>query len=93
MSQLSIVHWNDVYRISPQKVSPDGATVDVTQFAAVLDDIRRKWAVRPDGARDGISLFSGDLFSPSLEGTVTRGSHMVRKILRAWAHWHYSRSN
>jgi 5'-nucleotidase len=79
MSKLSIVHWNDVYRVTPQKVSPRGDTIDVTQFAALLDDIRRRWRVRSDGARDGLSLFSGDLFSPSVESTVTRGSHMVRR--------------
>ncbi|KAG8217209.1 Metallo-dependent phosphatase [Butyriboletus roseoflavus] len=77
MSRLSIVHWNDVYRVTPQKITADGDTIDVTQFAALLDDIRRKWRVRSDGARDGLSLFSGDLFSPSVESTVTRGSHMV----------------
>ncbi|KAI9570842.1 Metallo-dependent phosphatase-like protein [Boletus coccyginus] len=77
MSRLSVVHWNDAYRVTPQKVSPNGDTIDVTQFAALLDDIRRNWRLRSDGERDGISLFSGDLFSPSVESTVTRGSHMV----------------
>ncbi|KAF8556890.1 Metallo-dependent phosphatase [Imleria badia] len=77
MSRLSIVHWNDVYRITPQKISPNGDTIDVTQFAALLQDIRHNWELRSDGARDGLSLFSGDLFSPSVESTVTRGSHMV----------------
>ncbi|KAF9228782.1 Metallo-dependent phosphatase [Gyrodon lividus] len=77
MFKLSIVHWNDVYRVTPQKISPGGDTIDVTQFAALLETIRRRWRVRSDGARDGLSLFSGDLFSPSVESTVTRGSHMV----------------
>ncbi|KAI6036873.1 Metallo-dependent phosphatase-like protein, partial [Pisolithus microcarpus] len=75
---LPILHWNDVYRVTPQKVSPDSTeTIDVTQFASLLDNIRNQWATRSDGARDGLSLFSGDLFSPSMESTVTRGSHMV----------------
>ncbi|KAH0830270.1 Metallo-dependent phosphatase-like protein [Lanmaoa asiatica] len=77
MSRLSIVHWNDVYRVTPQKISSNDDTIDVTQFAALLDDLRRNWRMRSDGARDGLSLFSGDLFSPSVESTVTRGSHMV----------------
>ncbi|KIJ60609.1 hypothetical protein HYDPIDRAFT_138801 [Hydnomerulius pinastri MD-312] len=77
MSKMSILHWNDVYRVTPQKISPTGDTIDVTQFAALLDDIRSHWSQRSDGARDGLSLFSGDLFSPSVESTVTRGSHMV----------------
>ncbi|KAF8553765.1 Metallo-dependent phosphatase [Imleria badia] len=77
MSRLSIVHWNDAYRVTPQKMSPNGDTIDVTQFAALLHGIRRNWLLRSDGAHDGLSLFSGDLFSPSVESTVTRGSHMV----------------
>jgi hypothetical protein len=27
---------------------------------------------------DGLVLFAGDVFSPSVESSVTRGSHMVR---------------
>lgn len=76
---LSIIHWNDVYRVQPQKLSPgSNDTIDVTQFAALLDSIRDQWSVRPDGKRDGLVLFSGDVFSPSVESSVTRGSHMVR---------------
>jgi 5'-nucleotidase len=87
MSRLSIVHWNDAYRVTPQKISPNGDTIDVTQFAALLDDIRRNWNLRSDGARDGLSLFSGDLFSPSIESTVTRGSHMVIRDCSRTAFW------
>ncbi|KAI0055483.1 Metallo-dependent phosphatase [Artomyces pyxidatus] len=78
MIELPIVHWNDVYRVRPQKISPTSSeTIDVTQFAALVDDIRDQWPQRPDGKRDGLSLFSGDVFSPSIESSVTRGSHMV----------------
>ncbi|KAF9036929.1 Metallo-dependent phosphatase [Hymenopellis radicata] len=78
MTVLHIAHFNDVYRIAPQKVSPTSKeTIDVTQFAALLNDIRDTWPTLPDGSRDGLSLFSGDLFSPSVESSVTRGSHMV----------------
>lgn len=78
VTSLPILHWNDVYRVTPQKVSPDSMeTIDVTRFASLLDNIRSQWATRSDGERDGLSLFSGDLFSPSMESTVTRGSHMV----------------
>jgi 5'-nucleotidase len=78
MSTISVLHWNDVYRVTPQKIhhsSPE--TIDVTQFAAMIDDIRNGWPARPDGKRDGLVLFSGDVFSPSVESSVTRGSHMV----------------
>ena len=78
MPTLPILHWNDVYRVNPQKVSPGSPeTIDVTQFAAMLDRIRNGWALRPDGKREGLALFSGDVFSPSVESSVTRGSHMV----------------
>jgi len=78
MTTLSICHFNDVYRVTPQKISPSSSdTIDVTQFAAQLDAIREQWSERADGKRDGLVLFSGDVFSPSIESTVSRGSHMV----------------
>ena len=77
-STLSILHFNDVYRVTPQKISSNPLeTIDVTQFTALLHDLRDQWALREDGNRDGLVLFSGDVFSPSIESSVTRGSHMV----------------
>ncbi|PPQ69860.1 hypothetical protein CVT26_014137 [Gymnopilus dilepis] len=74
---LPILHFNDVYRATPQRVSSSTSeTIDVSQFAALMDDLRSKWPSRPDGERDGLVLFSGDVFSPSVESTITRGSHM-----------------
>ncbi|KAJ1307540.1 hypothetical protein OPQ81_001637 [Rhizoctonia solani] len=77
MSSLSILHFNDVYRVTKQKIQGSKETIDVTQFAELLDSLRDNWPKRSDGKRDGLVLFSGDLFSPSVESTVTRGSHMV----------------
>ncbi|EMD38646.1 hypothetical protein CERSUDRAFT_113824 [Gelatoporia subvermispora B] len=78
MSSLPILHFNDVYRVQPFKVHPKSPeTIDVTQFAAMLDDIRVSWPQRDDGSREGLVLFSGDVFAPSIESSVTRGSHMV----------------
>lgn len=86
--RLPILHFNDVYRVSSQKVHGSTDTVDACQFAALLDDLRDKWSERHDGKRDGLVLFSGDLFSPSVESSVTRGSHMVRanwmKLTELW---------
>lgn len=80
---LDILHWNDVYRVSAQKLSPTSPeTIDVTQFAAMLDDIRDHWTV-VDGQKQGLVLFSGDVFSPSVESSVTRGSHMVKSDVLA----------
>jgi len=76
-STIPIIHFNDVYRVTPQKYSST-ETIDVTQFAALIDDIRDRWGHREDGKKDGLLLFSGDVFSPSVESSVTRGSHMVK---------------
>jgi 5'-nucleotidase len=85
MTSLSFLHFNDVYRVTPQKISSQPPeTIDVTQFTALLHDLRDQWTLRDDGNRDGLVFFSGDAFSPSIESTVTRGSHMVIFIL------HYS---
>jgi 5'-nucleotidase len=77
---LRIAHFNDVYRVQPFKLDPKSPqTIDVTQFAAGLDDVRAHWSNREDGeGKDGLTLFSGDVFSPSVQSSVTRGSHMVR---------------
>lgn len=78
MVALPILHFNDVYRVQPFKVSPSSPeTIDVTQWAAMLDGIRDSWRLREDGKREGLVLFSGDIFAPSTESSVTRGSHMV----------------
>ncbi|OCH95318.1 Metallo-dependent phosphatase [Obba rivulosa] len=78
MATLPILHFNDVYRVQPFKIHPKSTeTIDVTQFAAMLDGVRESWPRRPDGGRDGLVLFSGDVFAPSTESSVTRGSHMV----------------
>jgi hypothetical protein len=75
---IPILHFNDVYRVSPQKIGRSGESIDVTQFAALVDELRGRWDTREaDGKKDGLVLFSGDLFSPSVESSVTRGSHMV----------------
>ncbi|KAJ7090221.1 Metallo-dependent phosphatase-like protein [Mycena belliarum] len=90
---LKILHFNDVYRCAPQKLAPNSTDcIDVTQFGALLDGLRT-WNDLPDKEKDGmfkprcystlsdapvgLVLFSGDVFSPSVESSVTRGSHMV----------------
>ena len=84
---LPLLHFNDVYRVNPQKLAPGSSdTIDVTQFAAMLDDLRQGWNARPDGAREGLVLFSGDVFAPSVESSVTRGSHMVSRCGKLTEH-------
>ncbi|KAH7107747.1 Metallo-dependent phosphatase [Auriculariales sp. MPI-PUGE-AT-0066] len=69
--QLHVLHFNDVYRVGPQKIDNNGKTIDCTQFAQRLASLRGQDADRT------LVLFSGDVFSPSVESSVTRGSHMV----------------
>lgn len=76
-------------KVSP---SAGAGEIHVAQFAKLLSSIRDSWASRqmegtshqsgsstPDEAegRDGLVLFAGDVFNPSVESSVTRGSHMV----------------
>ena len=75
MSFISFLHFNDAYRVQPQKLSsksPD--TIDVTQFAQMVSDLRESWK---NSSKEGLVLFSGDLFAPSVESSVTRGTHMA----------------
>lgn len=75
MSFISLLHFNDAYRVRPQRLSsksPD--TIDVTQFAQMVSDVRESWK---DSSKEGLVFFSGDLFAPSVESSVTRGTHMV----------------
>ncbi|KAF8582061.1 Metallo-dependent phosphatase [Ramaria rubella] len=68
-NSLRIFHFNDVYRVTPQKL-PSGS-ISVTQFAHLLETLSSTNDATP------LLLFSGDVFSPSIESTITRGSHMV----------------
>ncbi|KAF8322522.1 Metallo-dependent phosphatase [Clavulina sp. PMI_390] len=72
---LNLLHFNDVYRVSKQKLQ-SGDTIDVCQFAERVNVLRSAWPKESGG----LLLFSGDLFSPSVESSVTRGSHMVPVI-------------
>lgn len=75
MSSISILHFNDAYRVRPQRLSsksPD--TIDVTQFAQMVDDARESWK---NSSKEGLVFFSGDLLGPSVESSVTRGTHMA----------------
>ncbi|EIW81814.1 Metallo-dependent phosphatase [Coniophora puteana RWD-64-598 SS2] len=70
---LKIAHFNDVYQVSNQKLKEQN--VDVMKFATMLSDVRKKWAA--DGIKEGLTIFSGDTFSPSFQSAVTRGRHMA----------------
>lgn len=76
---LSIAHFNDVYQVTDQKININGQqeTINVSKFATLLAGVTSKWKDRSDGRKDGVIVFSGDLFSPSKESSITRGKHIV----------------
>ncbi|KAF9259288.1 Metallo-dependent phosphatase [Marasmius fiardii PR-910] len=87
---LNIAHFNDVYQVSDQTIIIDKKkeTINVTKFATLLGDITASWkdrsidcpqtqeSVGVGHQKDGLIVFSGDLFSPSRESAATRGKHM-----------------
>ncbi|ORZ40200.1 Metallo-dependent phosphatase-like protein [Catenaria anguillulae PL171] len=68
--QLCIFHFNDVYHVTPPNNNAGGGA---PQFLTVLN---RERAHLPEGM-PSTTLFSGDVFSPSLESAVSKGSHLV----------------
>lgn len=69
---LRILHFNDVYHLDPSSADPVGGAA---RFQTAVNEYRS--AERFNGEPDLITLFSGDAFNPSLESSVTKGSHMV----------------
>lgn len=69
---LRIVHFNDVYHLDPSSAEPVGGAA---RFQTVINDYRSSERYGDQPAL--ITLFSGDAFNPSLESSVTKGSHMV----------------
>ncbi|KAL2264209.1 hypothetical protein VTK26DRAFT_485 [Humicola hyalothermophila] len=69
---LRILHYNDVYHLDPSSAEPVGG---VARFVTVCKGYRE--AERFKGQPELVTLFSGDCFNPSLESSITKGSHMV----------------
>ncbi|WVW79106.1 hypothetical protein I302_101071 [Kwoniella bestiolae CBS 10118] len=71
---------------APPITKSDGQNINVSQFAQLLFSERDKWADRSETktkgkdkepVKDGLVLFAGDVFNPSVESSISRGSHMV----------------
>ncbi|KAG9247776.1 5'-nucleotidase [Calycina marina] len=72
LPDVRLLHFNDVYHIDASSAEPVGG---IARFKTVCNEYR-------DGARfashpDLLTFFSGDAFNPSLESSVSKGSHMV----------------
>ncbi|KAK5272344.1 hypothetical protein LTR99_001735 [Exophiala xenobiotica] len=69
---LRILHYNDVYHLDASSAEPVGGAA---RFQTVCNYYRND--TRFSGQPKLVTLFSGDAFNPSLESSVTKGSHMV----------------
>lgn len=67
---LRILHYNDVYHVDPSSAEPVGG---IARFITVCKEYRESDKYR--GQPGLVTLFSGDVFSPSLESSITKGSH------------------
>ncbi|KAK8071447.1 hypothetical protein PG997_011650 [Apiospora hydei] len=66
-----LVHYNDVYHIDASSAEPVGGAA---RFITLMEHYRH--ADQFKGQSDLITLFSGDAFNPSLESSITKGTHM-----------------
>ncbi|KAH8670125.1 5'-nucleotidase [Tricladium varicosporioides] len=69
---LRLIHFNDVYHIDSSSAEPVGG---IARFKTVCNEYRED--PRFSGQPELLTFFSGDAFNPSLESSVTKGSHMV----------------
>ncbi|RSL48957.1 hypothetical protein CEP53_009332 [Fusarium sp. AF-6] len=70
--ELRILHYNDVYHLDPSSAEPVGG---LPRFINVCREYQN--GEEYEDQPKVLTLFSGDVFNPSLESTVTKGQHMV----------------
>lgn len=69
---LRLLHFNDVYHIDASSAEPVGG---IARFKTICNEYRDD--IKFYGQPKLVTCFSGDAFNPSLESSVTKGSHMV----------------
>ncbi|CAG8444830.1 8501_t:CDS:2 [Ambispora leptoticha] len=72
MRKLYILHFNDVYHLSAGKQEPVGGAA---RFATAVYNFREQYDVDKSCV-----LFSGDMFNPSIESSISKGEHMIPAI-------------
>lgn len=65
---LRLLHYNDVYHLDPSSSEPVGGAA---RFVTVCNEYRDGERFR--GQPGLVTLFSGDVFNPSLESSITKG--------------------
>ncbi|EHA48001.1 flagellar associated protein [Pyricularia oryzae 70-15] len=69
---LRILHYNDVYHLDPSSAEPVGGAA---RFLTLVKEYQSGQEFQ--GQPELLTFFSGDVFNPSLESSITKGSHMV----------------
>lgn len=69
---LRFLHYNDVYHVEAGSREPVGG---YARFKTLINYYRHD--ERFQGQPEVLTFFSGDAFNPSIESSVTKGSHMV----------------
>ncbi|KAF2449566.1 5'-nucleotidase-like protein [Karstenula rhodostoma CBS 690.94] len=69
---LRFLHYNDVYHVEAGSAEPVGG---VGRFQTLVNYYREDEKFKDQSKL--VTFFSGDAFNPSLESSVTKGSHMV----------------
>lgn len=69
---LRFIHYNDVYHVDASSAEPAGG---IARFQTVINEYRDDPKYKDQS--NLLVFFSGDAFNPSLESSVTKGSHMV----------------
>ena len=65
---LRLLHYNDVYHLDPSSAEPVGGSA---RFVSLCREYREGEAFRDQP--ELVTLFSGDVFNPSLESSITKG--------------------
>ncbi|KAF2652680.1 ser/Thr protein phosphatase family protein [Lophiostoma macrostomum CBS 122681] len=69
---LRFLHYNDVYHVDASSAEPVGG---IARFQTLVNYYRNDERFKDQPKL--LTFFSGDAFNPSLESSVTKGSHMV----------------
>lgn len=69
---LRLIHYNDVYHLDSSSAEPVGG---IARFMTVVKEYQQGQQFKDQP--ECLTLFSGDAFNPSLESSITKGSHMV----------------
>ncbi|KLU82216.1 flagellar associated protein [Magnaporthiopsis poae ATCC 64411] len=69
---LRILHYNDVYHLDPSSAEPIGGAA---RFVTLVEEYRSH--EKYQGQPELLTFFSGDVFNPSLESSITKGKLLI----------------